>query len=790
MAADYEKLGLFYLGKRYDLARNTRQPDLILYDSRDLLTHAVVLGMTGSGKTGLGITLLEEAAIDGVPVLAIDPKGDLTNLLLTFPNLLPSDFAPWVDEAEASRQQMTVDAYAAETANRWKTGLAEWDQDGSRITRLREAAEVRVFTPGSRAGTPLAVLGQMSQSRHETAEDTQARIVATAAGLLGLVGITDVQPHSREQALLSAILQSRPADSDTDLAWLVQQIQRPGFERVGVLDLETFYPARDRQDLALRFNSVLAAPGFELWSTGEPMQAGSLLFTPEGRPRIAIISIAHLDEPQRMLVVSLALNAVLQWTRRQTGTGSLRALVYMDEVAGYLPPVANPPSKAPILTLLKQARAYGVGLTLATQNPVDLDYKALSNIGTWFLGKLQTERDKARVLDGLESLGGGLDRQTIDRALSTLRGRVFLMHNVHESGPVAFETRWALSYLRGPMSRDDLQRFTSSQSTQPGPTPAATAPANQLSAKPAVPAGIREYFIKGDANTSAYRPVLYGAARIHYTDARRGVDVVRSLQAAVPFSEGAIPIDWQSADDSVEPPDSLVDPKAIPTATYATLPKAALDPKRYVDWSRDFADWIVQSQPLKLFSAPSLKLMSEPGESERDFRIRSQQAAREARDGAVETLRARFAPKVTRLEEQKRKAQEVVDREQAQVGQQKLQTAVSLGATMLGALMGRRTVSLSTLGRATTAARGVGRSMKEAQDVERAQVKLQEVDTEIAALNAELEQQIAAVERTADVNAPLDVIEIRPKRGNVDIRLVALAWRPLVGQRSSVKGQT
>jgi hypothetical protein len=777
MTSDYEKLGLFYLGRQYDLASSSRLADLVLYDSRDLLTHAVILGMTGSGKTGLGVALLEEAAIDGVPVLAIDPKGDLTNLLLTFPQLLPSDFAPWVDEAEASRRGMTVDAYAADLASRWKTGLAEWDQDGSRIARLRDAAEVRVYTPGSQAGTPLAILGHISHSRHETAEDAQARITATAAGLLGLIGITEVQAHSREQALLSAILQARPADVEGDLAWLVHQIQRPSFERVGVLDLETFFPADDRQELALKFNSVLAAPGFELWSTGQPLQAGSLLFTPEGRPRIAIISIAHLDDAQRMLVVSLTLNAVLQWTRRQTGTGSLRALVYMDEVSGYLPPVANPPSKAPLLTLLKQARAYGVGVTLATQNPVDLDYKALSNIGTWFLGKLQTERDKARVLEGLESVAGGLDRQTIDRALSTLRGRVFLMHNVHESGPVAIETRWALSYLRGPMGRDELQRLKSPES---GPAPDRTAVAAQNpSSKPAVPAGVREYFLKGSGTpATAYRPVLYGAARIHYTDARRGVDVVRSLQAAAPFAEGPIPIDWERADGAVEGPDSLVEPKTAPPATYGALPAAALDPKRYVEWSRDFADWIVQSQPLKLFSVPALKLLSEPGESERDFRIRTQQATRELRDGAVETLRARFAPKVTRLTDKRRKAQEMLEREQQQVGQQQLQTAVSLGATMLGALMGRRSATLSTLGRATTAARGVGRSMKEAQDVERAQVRLQEVDAEIAALNADLEREIATLEHAADANAALDVIEIKPKRGNVDIRLVALAWQP------------
>ena len=167
---------------------------------------------------------------------------------------------------------------------------------------------------------------------------------------------------------------------------------------------------------------MLAAPGFDAWSAGEPLDAASLLFTPAGKPRIAIISVAHLDDAQRMLVVSLVLNAVLRWTRRQSGTSSLRALVYMDEVFGYLPPVANPSSKLPLLTLLKQARAFGVGLVLATQNPVDLDYKALSNAGTWFLGKLQTERDKARMLDGLEGVSSGLDRQAIDRALSSLRG--------------------------------------------------------------------------------------------------------------------------------------------------------------------------------------------------------------------------------------------------------------------------------------------------------------------------------------------------------------------------------
>jgi hypothetical protein len=782
MALDYEKLGLFYLGKQYDLETGTRTSDLILYDSKDLLTHAVCVGMTGSGKTGLGITLIEEAAIDGIPVLAIDPKGDLANLLLTFPNLAPADFAPWVDAGEAQRQNMTPDAFADETAARWKAGLAEWDQDGARIARLRAAADIKVYTPGSRIGMPLAMLGALGPVTSEPDEDGQTQIATTASSLLGLVGVTDVQPHSREQALLSAILSSRPASAAADLRWLVQQIQRPSFDTVGVLDLETFYPARERQELALRFNSVLAAPGFDAWSAGEPLDAGSLLFTPAGRPRVAIISVAHLDDAQRMLAVSMVLNAVLQWTRRQSGTSSLRALVYMDEVFGYLPPVANPPSKLPLLTLLKQARAFGVGLVLATQNPVDLDYKALSNAGTWFLGKLQTERDKARMLDGLEGVSSGLDRKAIDRALSSLKGRVFLMHNVHEPAPVAFETRWALSYLRGPMGRDELRRFASGQAEQAAsPAPPLASPSSATvpsTTKPVVPVGIDEYVLRGDGRTPVeYTPVLYGAARVQYTDARRGIDVVRAVQALVPLASGAIPVDWDKAEETSELPETLAAPAATSSARYLGLPPAALDKKRYAAWRKDFEQWIARTQQLKAFSAPSLKMMSKPDETERDFQMRVQLAAREARDASVEELRQRYAPKVARVTEKARKAQEMVGKEQQQAAQQKIQTAVSLGATMLGALMGRKAVSLSTLGRATTAARGIGRSTKEAQDVARSQERLQETQAELAALEAELQGEIDALE-SAVSSAPVETIEIKPKRGGVDVKLVALAWKP------------
>jgi hypothetical protein len=784
MSGDYEKLGLFYLGKEFDLEKGTRLADLVLYDSRDLLTHAVCVGMTGSGKTGLGITLIEEAAIDGIPVLAIDPKGDLGNLLLTFPNLAPADFAPWIDAGEAQRRNTTVDAYAAETAQRWKAGLAEWGQDGARITRLRAAADITVYTPGSRIGTPLAILGSLGSAAADSGEDAQTDIATTASSLLGLAGITDVQPHSREHALVSAILSSRPAGATADLRWLVQQIQRPSFDSIGVLDLETFFPARERQELALRFNSVLAAPGFDAWSAGEPLDAASLLFTPAGKPRISIISVAHLDDAQRMLVVSLVLGAILRWTRRQSGTSSLRALVYMDEVFGYLPPVANPPSKLPLLTLLKQARAFGVGLVLATQNPVDLDYKALSNTGTWFLGKLQTERDKARMLEGLEGVSSGLDRQTIDRALSSLRARVFLMHNVHEQGPIAFETRWALSYLRGPMGREELRRFARAVETVSDSSKKSdqvSAQSDQGSAAPVVPAGIDEYVLPSDSGQpSEYAPVLYGAARVQYTDAKRGIDVTRSVHAIVAFANGPIPVDWERAEETPHQPDALRTASADAAARHQPLPPAALDKKRYAAWTKDFEQWVARTQPLKIYTVPSMKLVSKADESERDFQARIQLAGRETRDAAVEKLRERYAPKLARVQEKVRKAEESVGKEQQQASQQKLQTAVSLGATMLGALMGRRAVSMSTLGRATTAARGIGRSAKEAQDVAKSQQRRQEAQAELAALEGELQREVAAIETAAPGSIPIETIEIKPKRGGVEVRIVALAWKPIV----------
>ncbi|HVR99986.1 MAG TPA: ATP-binding protein, partial [Thermoanaerobaculia bacterium] len=463
--AAYEKLGAFYLGRPYDAARGEAAPAPLLYDSRDLLTHAVAVGMTGSGKTGLLIGLLEEAAIDGIPSLVVDPKGDLANLLLTFPALKPADFAPWIDPQAAAAAGLTPEAFAAKEAETWSKGLAKWDQSGERITRLRDAAEFAIYTPGSEAGLQISILASLAAPPPEVVADgdlLRERVGTLVSSLLALLGLESDPIQGREHILLSNIFDAAWREGrNLDLAGLIQQIQKPSVERVGVMDLESFYPAKERFGLAMAFNNLLGSPGFAPWLRGEPLDVDRLLYTAAGKPRVAVFSVAHLADRERMFFVSLLFNQTLGWMRSKPGTTSLRAILCMDEVFGYMPPVAEPPSKRPLLTLLKQARAFGLGLVLATQNPVDLDYKGLANVGTWFLGRLQTERDKQRLIDGLEgaAAGGKFDRARIERILSGLGNRVFLLHNVHEDEPVLFQTRWTLSYLRGPLTRPEIKRL-------------------------------------------------------------------------------------------------------------------------------------------------------------------------------------------------------------------------------------------------------------------------------------------------------------------------------------------
>ncbi|HWB86106.1 MAG TPA: hypothetical protein VG675_18325 [Bryobacteraceae bacterium] len=787
---DYEKLGVFYLGRPFDPATGKSADAPLLYDSKDLVTHAVCFGMTGSGKTGLCLTLLEEAAIDGIPALAIDPKGDIADLLLTFPNLAAEDFRPWINEDDARRSEVSPDEYARKQAETWKKGLASWGEDADRIRRLKAAADFAIYTPGSTAGLPVSILKSFAAPVGAIAGDSELlreHVTTTVTALLALIGIEADPVQSREHILLSTILsEAWKQGCDLGLPAIIQAVQSPPVSRIGVLDVDAFYPAKERFALSMSLNNLLASPEFEAWMEGEPLDIAAMLHTPAGKPRVSIFSIAHLSDAGRMFFIALLLNQVLGWMRMQPGTTSLRAIFYMDEIFGYFPPVANPASKQPLLALLKQARAFGLGVVLATQNPVDLDYKGLSNAGTWFIGRLQTDRDRSRVLDGLEGAASrGLDRRRIEQTLTQLRDRVFLMNNVHEDAPVVFETRWVMSYMRGPLTRSQIQTLMGRRA----PTAAAPAPAASISAaasaatapRPVLPPDIAQYFIpaRGAAPAGAkllYQPMLLGAAQVRFVDTRLPVDSTCDVVVLTPIGAAPVAVNWQNSTEAGFGIDEL-ERQPVEDALFAPLPPEASQPKNYAAWNRDVISWLYGSQSLPLLKSPSTGEISRPGESERDFRARLQHSAREQRDAKVEELRKTYASKTAALEEKIRRAQQTAGREKQQADQQKVQTAISVGATLLAAFLGRKTISSATIGRATTAARAGSRTWKETQESARAEQTVEELQRQRAELESQFNADAKSIEIAANTET-LDTVIVKPKKANIAVRLTALAWLP------------
>jgi len=795
-AQDFEKLGVFYLGRPYDLAAKQAKHGWLLYDSKDLVTHAVCVGMTGSGKTGLCLSLLEEAAIDNIPAIIIDPKGDLGNLLLTFPSLKGEDFQPWINEDDARKKGLSSADYAKAQAELWTKGLADWQQDGSRIQRLRDAADFAIYTPGSNAGLPVSILKSFDAPAADVLGDAELlreRIGTTVTGLLGLLGIEADPIQSREHILLSTILdQVWKKEEALDLAALIQAIQSPPVSKIGVMDVDSFFPSKDRFALAMKLNNLLAAPGFQAWLEGEALDVQQLLYTSTGKPRLAIFSIAHLNDAERMFFVTLLLSQMVGWMRGQSGTTSLRAILYMDEIFGYFPPVANPPSKLPLMTLLKQARAFGLGVVLATQNPVDLDYKGLANTGTWFIGRLQTDRDKARVLEGLEgasaSAGKKFDKGRMEQTLAGLGSRIFLMNNVHEDEPVVFESRWCLSYLRGPLTRTQIKTLMDPQRaahTSMAPTSSAAKPEKSVKggARPMLPPDVPQYFvpIRGTKPTGSglvYAPMLLGSSQIRFTDSKSTIDAMQDINVLVPITEGAVAVDWDHAATAEL---ALSDLEQTPEdgAQFLSLPSSAGKAKSYEGWNKDFGGWLFRTQKMDLLKSPSTKEVSKPGESERDFRVRLQQSGREQRDKQSEGLRQKYAPKIAGLQDRVRRAEQQKEKQQAESRSSQMQAAISVGASILGAFLGRKTISATNIGRATTAIRGAGRVMKESQDVSLAEENVAALQKQLDDLEAQFKSESEALTTATDpLNEKLDTISIKPTKGNIAVKLVALAWTP------------
>jgi hypothetical protein len=797
---DYEKLGVFYLGRTIDPASGQTTQTPLLYDSKDLTTHGMVVGMTGSGKTGLCLSLLEDAGIDGIPALVIDPKGDIANLLLTFPNLRAEDFEPWVEPAEAVRHGTTPAEFAKQEAKKWREGLAKWDQEPERIQMFRDSVEIALYTPGSNTARSLSLLRELTPPPPAVVEDFdlfQDRISSAVSGLLGLMRIDADPVRSREHILLSKLLElAWTAGKSLTLAQLIGQLQNPPLTHVGIMDLESFFPSKDRVGLAMTINNLLASPTFAGWMTGEPLEIGQLLYTPTGKPKISILSIAHLSESQRMFFVTLLLNEVIAWMRTQSGTSSLRAILYMDEVFGYFPPLSNPPSKGPMLTLLKQARAYGLGVLLATQNPVDLDYKGLSNIGTWFLGRLQTERDKQRVLDGLEgastATGSSFSRSGMETTLSGLGARRFLMNNVHDREPTLFETRWAMSYLRGPLSRDHLK--TLAEGLTPGlpvvgvtPTTANSADVRSdairsTGAGPQVvlPAGVVAKYVLPNRSVPTghrlvYRPGIVATGRLHFVSAAQKIE---AWEERVFLANLVAPLPADLWTDVRCLKDVQLDDEGL-AGDHASLPPEASSAKNFELWGKQFLSFLFREQALVLYSCEPLKAVSTPGESDRDFRVRLRQGFLEQRDLQTEQLRKKFAPKLAALEGKIERARQKIEAEQSRQSQRKWDTALSMGQTILGALMGRKAISATTVGRTASTIKKAGQAASGQTKVKHAEDSLEGLQE--AKQELESEFQVAVNEIASQWSAediPLASIEVKPRKSDLAVLQQQFVWLP------------
>jgi rubrerythrin len=812
----FEKLGSFYLGKEYDLAKKKLLERLVMYDARDLTTHAVCVGMTGSGKTGLCIDLLEEAAIDSVPAIIIDPKGDITNMLLTFPDLRPEDFAPWVNVDDARRKDMSTEQYAKYIAESWQKGLKEWGQGSERIQMLKGSADFRIYTPGSDAGLPVSILASLTAPEMKWSDNEELlrdKIQGTVSALLGLIGIEADPIRSREHILLSNIFEHFwRRGEDLDLAKLITSIQTPPVRQLGVFDVETFFPEKERFELAMLLNNIIAAPSFDLWLRGESLDVSRILYSADGKPRHSIFYIAHLSDQQRMFFVTLLLEQVLTWVRQQSGTTSLRALLYFDEVFGFFPPVANPPSKKSILTLLKQARAFGFGVVLTTQNPVDLDYKGLTNAGTWFIGKLQTDRDKMRVLDGLESAtsqaGTKMNRRQLDRTISALGTRVFLLHNVHADEPVVFQTRWAMSYLRGPLTRVQVKQLMGGVPVDKTPAAAEAQPSaastpqppgseRYMKNAPQLSPQVPQVFLPVRVNTVdaltilagqihqkpeqtesvlIYEPTLLALGSTRFIDRKVRIEKLQKTGLLVDPLEVSAIIRWEEA-QSIDIDPANLSQQAEADARFGTVPSELNTPAEFKSFSKDFLDYLYRGKALNLPYHSIANLYGQPDESEREFKIRIQQALREKRDAEVEKMRRKYTTNLQKLEAKLYREQQELTQDQATYTGRKREEMLSAGESIISVLgvfgRNRSTTAFSK------AARKRRLTAKAKADVDESVREIARLQNEIQGIRTSMEQQVSEINNIWDSKLEeIQTYTIRPKKSNCSVDMVSLAWTP------------
>ncbi len=789
--------GSFHLGKIIDPATGKPGADDLVVGSGDLTTHGVVVGMTGSGKTGLAIVLLEEALLAGIPALIIDPKGDMGNLALTFPDLAAASFQPWVNASDAQAEGITVEALAEKTATSWREGLAAQGIGPERIQQLKDAADVTLYTPGSSAGVPLNVIGSLRApelSWETEAETLRDEIEGTVTSLLGLVGVTADPLSSREHVLLSNLIENAwRAGRDLDLGALIGEIQSPPLRKLGVFEIDAFFPPKDRTELALKLNALIASPAFAAWGEGAPLDPQSLLFTPEGKPRAAIVYLAHLSDEERMFVTTLVFAKLVTWMRGQSGTSDLRALAYMDEVAGYVPPTAAPPAKKPILTILKQGRAFGLGLVLSTQNPVDLDYKAMSNAGTWLVGRLQTENDKARVLEGLRSAAGGTDIATLDAAIGALQKRQFMVVSAKDSRPRVFGTRWAMSYLRGPLTKEQVQQLMSEapRPVQPpapaGPAPATPLAADETSVAPAAAPGVTVSYldpaapwapqIGATAGVTRLRAFIATRVALRYDDTAAGIDEQQEFEALYGPLDRGLDLD---AETVVDFDDRDFRPEAPAGAAYV-LPSAPLgESKFFAQAARDVQARLVANRALEVFRNKQLKLTSRPGETEEAFLARCDEAGQARADEETVKLTKRLEAKKDRLENALELAQRRVEELDTQTKSRQTNELITGAGAVLGALFsGRRSARSITTAVGSVASKH-GQSATSSQRRDTAEAKVQQTTDNLAQLEQEIIDEVTAIDdKWRTIGEAIETVSIRLEATDVRVTDVRLVWVPV-----------
>ncbi len=771
----------FYLGA--NLNSDGQRGDPLHYEAADLTTHGVIVGMTGSGKTGLGVCLLEEALLDGIPCLVIDPKGDMTNLLLNFPDLLPASFEPWVDEGIARREGLTTDDLAARIAGEWRDGLVSWQVAPERMQQLKDTTRFTIYTPGSTAGVPLNVLGSLEAPPGADTESIRDEIENYVSSLLVLAGIDSDPISGPEHILLANIIETAwVARQNLDLAALIGQVQKPPFRRLGVFELDAFFPPKDRNALAMRLNGLVASPSFAAWREGVALDIQKLVFDGD-RVSAPIFYLAHLSEPERQFFVTLLLSKLVTHMRSQQGSSDLRVLLYMDEIAGFCPPTAEPPSKKPILTLFKQARAFGYGLVLATQNPMDFDYKIMSNAGTWLIGRLQTERDKARILEALQSASGGVDVAALDRRISALGKRQFVLHTTRGNEPELITSRWAMSYLAGPLSKQQVAEL-SGEATTPTDMPSSVAPPSgeTLAVAPLNAIGVSTTYLDNaatwaghvgaDHSSTRLVPMVAATVNLLYDDAASGIQHNETYEAvltdpgAVLTSENVIPVDHDPRDFA---PDQ-------PAGSAYVPPMVALDKaSTWKKFESDLIGYLVARQSIRIWKNPGFKIYSRVGELESDFRSRVIGAAEQATADAIAALKQKFDARIDRVKDQVATAQRKAADLEADVSARRQQEVVSGAGDLLGALLGgrrsatvtkaanRRSQTKRTEARRDSAAEAVADKLADLDAVE------QDLAEEIEAIRIEMDDKAATIE---ELSIPLEKVDVK-------VAELKLVWVPI-----------